>query len=89
MNRFGKCSSFVSVLCVLLQLFDHGGRRGDTAQALARRWHPVASSEALNMLHRAMCPTLYRYIAMAIEIAINSPAFFVAVDSLLPTTIAK
>jgi hypothetical protein len=26
---------------------------------------------------------------MAIEIAIDSPAFFVAVDSLLPTTIAK
>jgi hypothetical protein len=28
-------------------------------------------------------------ISMAIEIAIVSPAFFVAVDLLLPTTIAK
>jgi hypothetical protein len=36
-----------------------------------------------------MRPALYRCIAMAIEIAIDSPAFFVAVDSLLPTTIAK
>jgi hypothetical protein len=80
---------FVSVLCVLFKFFDHGGRRGNTAQALARWRHPVASSEALDMFHRAMHPVSYRYIAMAIEIAINSPAVFVAVDSLLPTTIAK
>jgi hypothetical protein len=65
----------------------YGSRRGDTAQALARWRHPVASSEAMDMLYR--CPALYRCIAMAIEIDIDSPAFFVAVDSLLPTTIAK
>jgi hypothetical protein len=76
-------------LCVLFEFIDHGGRRGDTAQALAQWRHPVASNEALDMLYRAMRPASYRCIAMAIEIAIDLPAFFVAVDSLLPTTVAK
>jgi hypothetical protein len=76
-------------LCVLFEFFDHGGRRGDTAQTLARWRHPVASNEALDMLYREMRPASYRCIAMAIEIAIDLPAFFVAVDSLSPTTIAK
>jgi len=62
---------------------------GDTAQALARWQHPVASSEALDVLHRAMRLASYHCIAMAIEIASNSSAFFVVVDSLLPTTMAK
>jgi len=74
--------------CVLL-VFDHGSRRGDTAQALDRWQHPVASSEAPDVLHQVMRPASYRCIAMAIEIAIDLPAFFVAVDSLSPTTIAK
>jgi hypothetical protein len=76
-------------LCILFEFFDHGGRRGNTAQALTQWRHPVASSEALDMFHWAMRPALYRCIAMAIEIAINPPAFVVAVDSLSPTTIAK
>jgi hypothetical protein len=59
------------------------------AQALARWRHPVASSKALDVLYRKMRPASYRCIAMAIEIASDLPAFFVAVDSLLPTTIAK
>jgi hypothetical protein len=59
------------------------------AQALAQWRHPVASNEALDMLYRAMRPASYRCIAMAIKIAIDLPAFFVAVDSLSPTTIAK
>jgi hypothetical protein len=71
------------------EIVDHGGRRGDTAQALARWRHPVALSEALDVLHRAMRLASYRCIAMAIEIAIDSPACFVAVDSLFPTDIAK
>jgi hypothetical protein len=83
------CFVIVSVLCVLFEFFDHGGHWGNTAQALARWMHPVASSEALDILHRAMRPTSYHCIAMAIKIAINLPAFFVAVDSLSPTTIAK
>ena len=80
---------FVRVLCVLFKFVDHGGRRGNTAQALARWRHPVASSEALDVLHRAMHLASYRCIAMAIEIASDSSAFFVVVDSLLPTTMAK
>jgi len=51
--------------------------------------HPVASSKALDVFYRAMRPALYRCITMAIEIASNLPAFFVALNSLSPTTIAK
>jgi hypothetical protein len=49
----------------------------------------VAPSEALIVLYQAMRPASYRHIRMAIEIASNSPAFYVAVDSLSPTTVAK
>jgi hypothetical protein len=38
-------------------------------QVLARWWHPVASSEALDLLHRAMRAVLYRRIPMAIKMA--------------------
>jgi len=71
------------------QIVNYGGRWGNTVQALNRWRHPVSSSEAPDVLHWEMCPSVYRCIAMAIKIAINSPAFFVAVDSLLLTTIAK
>jgi len=80
---------FVSVLCCFNKFVDHGGRRGNTSQALARWRHPVASSEALDVLYRAMRPESYRCIAMAIEITSDLPAFFVVTDSLLPTNIAK
>jgi hypothetical protein len=79
---------FVSVLCVLFEFVNHGGRRGDTAQALARWQHPVAYSEALDVLHPSMRPALYCCIAMAIEIVVDLPAFFVSVISLLATTIS-
>jgi hypothetical protein len=75
-------------LCVLFEFVDHGGRRGDTAQALARWRHPVASSEALDVLYRAMCPASYRCITMAIEIVVDLPAFFVSSIPLLATTIS-
>jgi len=60
------------------------------AQALARWQHPVALSEALDVLHRAMCPASYRCItmAMAIEIIVDLPAFFVSSISLLATTLS-
>jgi hypothetical protein len=57
-------------------------------RALAQWRHSVASSEALDVLHRAMRPALYRCIAMAIGTASNSSAFFVAVNSLFATTIS-
>jgi hypothetical protein len=37
---------------------------------LAQWGHPVASSEALDLLHQAMCAVMYRRIAMAIKMAI-------------------
>ncbi len=81
---------FVSVSCVYNKFVDHGGRRGNTSQALAQWQHPaVAPSEALEVLYQAMRPVLYRRIHMAIEIANDLPAFFVAADLLLPVTIAK
>jgi len=58
-------------LCCNNEFVDHGGRRGNTTQALAQWRHPVASSEALDVLYRVMGPALYRYIAMAIKIASN------------------
>jgi len=64
-----------------------GGRRGNMAQALARWQHPVASVESLDVLHRAMRPASYRYIAMATKIVVDLPAFFVSSISLLATTI--
>jgi hypothetical protein len=76
-------------LCCFNEFVDHGGRRGNTAQALTRWLHPVASSEALDVIHRVMRPASYHCIAMAIKIAIDSPAFFVAVDLLSPTKIVK
>ena len=45
---------FVSVLCCFKNFVDHGGRRGDMAQALARWRHPVASSELLDVLYWTM-----------------------------------
>ena len=38
-------------------------------QVLARWWHPVASSEVLDLLHWAMRAVLYRRITMAIKTA--------------------
>ena len=68
---------------------DHAGRRGGTAQALAQWRHPVAPSEALDVLYRSMLPASYRRIRMAIKIASYLPAFFVVADLFLPITIAK
>jgi len=58
------------------------------AQALVQWQHPVAYNEALDVLHPSMRPALYRCIAMAIEIVVDLPAFFVSVISLLATTIS-
>jgi hypothetical protein len=80
---------FVSDLCVLFEFVNHGSRWGNTAQALARWQHPVAPSEALDVLYWAMRPASYHCIRMAIEIASDLRAFFVVAFSLLPTNIAK
>jgi hypothetical protein len=49
---------FVSVLCVSFKLVNHGGRQGNMAQALNQWRHPVASREALDVLHQAMPPRI-------------------------------
>jgi len=76
-------------LCVLFEIVDHGGRHGNAMRALAQWWHPLASSEALVVLHRAMRPASHRRICMVVEIVDNLPAFFVASISLLATIIDK
>jgi hypothetical protein len=72
----------------LFEFVDHGGRRGNTVQALARWRHLLASSEALNVLHRSMRLASYRCIAMAIEIIVDVPGFLLSPISLLATTIS-
>ncbi len=62
---------------------NHGGRWGDMAQALTQWRHPVASSEARDVIHWAMRPALYRRIRMVIEITSTFPAFFVIIDSVV------
>jgi len=76
-------------LCCFNKFVDHGSRRGNTAQALAQWWHPVASSEALDVLYQAMCPASYRCIATAVEIASDLPSFLSSLISLSPTTVAE
>jgi hypothetical protein len=77
-------------LCVSFKFVDHGGCRVNTAQALDQWRHPVASSESLDVLHRAMRSASYhRRIRMATKIASKSLTFVVVVDLLLPKIIAK
>jgi hypothetical protein len=73
----------VGVLCVFNKFVAHDGRQDNTVQALARWQHPVASREALDVLHWAMRPASHRRICMVIEVASNLPAFFVVADYLL------
>ena len=64
----------------LFEIVDHGGRRGDAMQALARWRHPLASSEALVVLHWAMRPASHRRIRMVVKIVVDLPAFFCCID---------
>jgi hypothetical protein len=63
-------------------IHQHDGHRGNTAQALAQWQHPVASSEALDVLHWAMHPASHRRIRMVIEVASDLTAFFVVANYL-------
>ena len=80
---------FVGVLCCFNKFVDHGGGRGNMAQALTRWRHPVASSESQDVLHRAMHPASYCCIRMAIKIASDLPALFVVVDLLFAHNVSK
>jgi hypothetical protein len=56
---------------------------GHTAQALAQWWHPVASIEALDVLHQAMRPELHHRTHMVIEVTSDSPALVAIADYLV------
>jgi hypothetical protein len=67
------------VFCVFhlkLMTMAAGGRRGNRAQSLAQWRHPVASSEARDVLHQAMRPALHRCIPMTIKMAGDLHVFF-------------
>ncbi len=49
---------------------------------LARWQRPVASSEALDLLHQAMCVVTYQRIAMAIKMAIFMPVALAAAGAI-------
>jgi hypothetical protein len=51
------------------EIVNHGSCRDNTALALAQWRHLVALHEAMDALHRSMCPASHRHIRMAIEIA--------------------
>jgi hypothetical protein len=70
------------------EIVDHGGRTGDAMRALPRWRHPLASSEALVVLHRAMHPVSHRRIRLVVKIVVKLPAFFVALISLLATILS-
>ncbi len=60
---------------------DHGVRRAYTARAHARI---VASHEATNTLHRAMCLATYLHSGMVVAIAVDSITFYyIAIDNLI------
>jgi hypothetical protein len=62
------------------EIDDLGSCWGNTVQALAQWWHPVASSEALDVCYWAIDHASYRRIHMAIKTGSNLPLFFVVVD---------
>jgi hypothetical protein len=73
---------FVSVFFVSFKIVNHGGRRGNTACALAQWRHLVASHEAKDALHRVMRIAPYPPGGMVIEIVVDLATFFVIVDSM-------
>jgi hypothetical protein len=58
-------------------------------RSLSQWRHPLASIEALVVLHRSMRPASHRRIRMVVEIVVDLPAFFVASILLLATTMLK
>jgi len=67
-SKVGTCSIHCVDCCP-------GGHRGNTERVVAQWRRPVASGEALVMLHRVMRSVLHRRTTMAIEIACDGGAF--------------
>jgi hypothetical protein len=71
-----EVGSKVGTCCIIVVLIGRPGcRRGNTERVIARWGRPVASSEALVMLHRAMRSVLHRRTAMSIEMAHDGGEF--------------
>jgi hypothetical protein len=73
---------FVSVFFVSFEIVNHGRHLGNTACALARWRHLVASHEAKDALHWAMRIAPYPPGGMVIKIVIDLATFFIIVDSM-------
>ncbi len=74
--------------CVFHQNHINFGRQGNMVQTLAQWQHPVASSEALDVLHWTMHPASHQCIPMVIKIASNFLIFFAWSFLLSPKTVA-
>ncbi len=61
-SKLAKSGFSVSFCVISTIIDDHDGHQGNTALALTQWWHPVASSEALDVLHWAMGPASYCHI---------------------------
>jgi hypothetical protein len=81
MRKLGK-SCVLLVFFFLFKIVNHGGRWGNTAQALTQWRHLVALHEATDALHWVMHPALHCRIRMVIKVASNLLAFFVIADYL-------
>ena len=67
--------------CCVSAIDDHGGRRGDTARALAR-WRRLGTShEATDTLHRAMCLAPYCPVGMVITFVVDYVTFYYIVNN--------
>jgi hypothetical protein len=84
-RKLGK-SCVLSVFDFSFEIINQGGRWGNTTRALTRWQHLVASHEATDALHQAVCIVSYCPGCMAIKIVVNLPAFFVIINSVLPIT---
>ena len=60
---------------------DHGVRRANMAQALARWWHLGASNEATETLNREMCLAPYCPGWMVVAFVVDCVTFFYIVDN--------
>jgi hypothetical protein len=66
---------FVIVFFVSFEIINHGGRRGDTACAIARWPHLVVLHKAKDVLHRVMCIVPYPLGGMVIKIVVDLATF--------------
>ena len=86
-----KKMCFVSGFVFSANFNNHeGGRRGNMAHALAQWWHPVASSEAMEVLHRVMRPSSNSQLNLhGNQNHQQFACIFIIVNLLLVTTVAN